>query len=83
MKQQWRLANGAAVKITVNRDGWLRVSREELLAAGLDAGADVRRLQLFADGVEQAMTIAPDGAIEFYGRALNTNATDSRAKWFL
>ncbi len=81
LKQQWRLANGAAVKITVNRDGWLRVSREELLAAGLDAGADVRRLQLFADGVEQAMTIAPDGAIEFYGRALDTNATDSRVYW--
>jgi hypothetical protein len=81
LKQQWRLANGFAVKLAVNRDGWLRVSREELLAAGLDAGADTRRLQLFADGAEQAMVVAPDGSIEFYGRALDTPATDSRVYW--
>ncbi|MBV9211072.1 MAG: hypothetical protein JOZ52_10605, partial [Acidobacteria bacterium] len=55
--------------------------REELLAAGLDGSADVRRLQLFADGVEQAMLVAQDGSIEFYGRALDTTSTDTRVYW--
>ncbi|MBV9959980.1 MAG: hypothetical protein JO360_16250 [Acidobacteria bacterium] len=81
--KQWALAAQAAVKITVNRDGWLRVSRDELLAAGLDAGAELRRLQLFADGVEQALRVAPDGSIEFYGQALDTPATDGRVYWLV
>lgn len=82
-QKQWGLASQAAVKIAVNRDGWLRVSREELLAAGLDAGADLRRLQLYADGDEQAMRVAADGSIEFYGRALDTAATESRVYWLV
>lgn len=81
LSQQWALASMPAVKIAVNRDGWVRVSREELLAAGLDGSADTRRLQLFADGVEQSIVVAPDGSIEFYGRALNTTSTDTRVYW--
>lgn len=81
--QQWALASQPAVKIFVNRDGWMRVTRDELVAAGLDASADPRRLQLFADGVEQPMTVTPDGSIEFYGKALNTPQTDTRVYWIV
>lgn len=81
LNQQWDVASQNAVKILVNKDGWMRVTRDELLAAGLDASADPRRLQLFADGVEQAMTVTPDGAIEFYGKALDTPSTDGRVYW--
>jgi Peptidase family C25. len=83
LDQQWTIAGMPAVKLTVNRDGWQRVSREELLAAGLDAGAELSRLQLFADGIEQAIAIMPDGALEFYGQALDTPATESRVYWLI
>ncbi|HEY0546889.1 MAG TPA: C25 family cysteine peptidase [Pyrinomonadaceae bacterium] len=81
LNQQWMLASMPAVKIAVRRDGWVRVSREELLAAGLDGAADTRRLQLFADGIEQAIVVASDGSVEFYGRALDTTSTDTRVYW--
>lgn len=80
-EQQWTLAGRTAVKITVNRDGWQKVGRDELLAAGLDAGAETSRLQLYQDGIEQAITITSDGSLEFYGQALDTPSTDSRVYW--
>ena len=75
------LSSQNAVKIFVNRDGWTRVTRDELLNAGLDATADPGRLQLFADGVEQAMIVKPDGSLEFYGKALDTPFSNSRVYW--
>ncbi len=83
LEQQWTLAGGRAVKMMVNRDGWHRVSRAELLAAGLDAGADLSRLQLYADGSEQAISITADGSLEFYGQALNTPSTNTRVYWLV
>lgn len=81
LNQQLSVASQNAVKILVNKDGWMRVTRDELANAGLDAGVDPRRLQLFADGVEQPMVVRPDGSIEFYGKALDTPSTDGRIYW--
>ena len=83
LEQQWTVASQNAVKMIVNKDGWMRVTRDELVAAGLDANADPRRLQLFADGIEQAMSVTSDGSIEFYGRALNTPMTDGHVYWLV
>lgn len=83
LDQQWTLAGRSGVKLTVNRDGWHRVTRAELLAAGLDAGAEPGRLQLYADGVEQSINITTDGALEFYGQALDTPSTTGRVYWLI
>ncbi len=83
LSRQQSLAAQPAVKIFVNKDGWTRVSHEELIAAGLDPNADLRRLQLFADGTEEAMAVNADGSIEFYGRALDTPATDNHVYWLV
>jgi hypothetical protein len=83
LEQQWTLAGQNAVKISVRQDGWQLVSHDELIAAGLDPAADLDRLQLFSDGVEQAISVLPKGAIEFYGQGLNTTSTDTRVYWLV
>ena len=89
--QQLVLAAAGAVKIQVRGTGWFRVGQPALVAAGLSAGADPGALQLFADGVEQALTVIGNGdnrftadeAIEFYGVGRDTAWTDVRTYWLL
>ena len=89
LETQWAVAQQSTVKIGVRRTGWVRVTQAELVAAGLDATVDPRRLQLFADGVEQAVTVTgeadgqfdPTDAIGFYGRGVDTTYTDIRVYW--
>ncbi len=83
LDQQWALAAQSAVKLFVKRDGWQRVSRAELLAAGLNQAADLAKLQLFVGGIEQTMTVNADGSIEFYGQSLDTLSTDTRVYWLV
>lgn len=83
LDQQWEIASGPAVKLGVNRDGWQRVSRSELLAAGLSPSASLSNLKLYLDGIEQAMTVNGDGSIEFYGKSLLTQSTDTRMYWLV
>src|SRR3984893_16090725 len=52
----------SAVKISVRSEGWYRVTRPALVAAGLAADADSRLLQLYAEGIEQPMLISGRGA---------------------
>jgi hypothetical protein len=74
------LAASNAIKIGVAADGLYRVTRTELVAAGLSSIADLQSLHLFADGME--VPIAVDGdAILFYGRALDTASTATRIYW--
>lgn len=90
-QRQWTLAASSAVKIAVDRPGIYRVTGAELIGAGLDAAVDPRNLQLFVDGVEQAMNVtgSDDGrldasdAIEFYGTGTDTYWTDSRVYWLV
>ena len=90
-EMQWTLAGRAAVKISVNRPGWYRITQPELVAAGLAPRAKARTLRLFVDGVEQAMMVAgeadglfgPTDAIEFYGTGVDTPYTDTRTYWLV
>lgn len=80
---QFTIAAESAVKIHVPSSGWYRVTRADLLAAGLDAGAGLRDLQLFADGREVPITVEPDGAIRFYGVPLDSAWSAARVYWLV
>lgn len=82
------LASRPAVKLSVNQEGWYRVSQQELAAAGLDSKTDPRNLQLFADGIEQPILVKgeEDGrldGVEFYAVGLDTPSTDRRTYWLV
>ena len=88
---QLALAGAGAVKIAVRGAGWVRVGQPALVAAGLDPSVDPGRLQLYADGVEQAIVVTGDGnnvfaadeAIEFWGAGRDTAWTDARTYWLV
>ena len=80
-EQQWDLASQPAVKLMVTEEGWYRVAKSDLAAAGFDAG-DTKKLALFAEGIEQPIVITDD-AIEFYGIGIDTPATGARAYWLV
>jgi hypothetical protein len=90
--KQKALASMSALKLSVREDGWYRATQAALVAAGLNANADMRYLQLYADGIEIPIVInsnKPTGAlkagdsIEFYGVALDTLTADSREYWLV
>jgi hypothetical protein len=83
LEQQFGLAGQAAVKLSVNQDGWYRVTGAELVAAGLDANADSTRLQLYLNGEELPIKVGADGTVEFYGRRLDAPATDRNVYWLI
>jgi hypothetical protein len=80
-----------AVKMSVQREGWYRITQPEVLAAGLDPQADARNLQLFVDGQEQPISIVGDAngqisrasAVEFYGVGLDSASTDKHVYWLV
>jgi hypothetical protein len=90
-KTQWELAAQPAVKISIQAEGWYRVTQPELVAAGLNPNVNPRRLRLFVDGQEQAIIIngQKDGrfdsgdSIEFYATGLDTISTDTRVYWLV
>src|SRR4030042_6028436 len=51
------LAGQPAVKILVKEEGWYRVTKHELVAAGLSPGVNPRFLQLYTDGREQPIRL--------------------------
>lgn len=77
------------VKMLVRQEGWYRIGRDELVAAGLVPRVDPRYLQLFVDGAELPMIVRGGGdgsfdsgdAVEFAGIGLDSPVTDARAYW--
>lgn len=73
----------AGVKIGVKKEGFYRVTSDELAAGGFDIGTDPNSWQLYLEGVEQAIIVGPGGSyIEFLGNGTDTPETDVR-KYFL
>jgi len=81
-QQQFARAAGKAVKILVNQDGWYRVSFADLRKAGFAVPKKTATLQLWANGVQVPMEI-PRGAIEFYGRGIDNDETDTVPYWLV
>lgn len=90
-KLQTDLAGQPAVKLGVNREGWYRITQQELAAAGLSSNADARNLQLYVDGRQVPMIVNgeqdgkldPSDSIEFYGVGLNSAATSTHVYWLV
>jgi hypothetical protein len=84
-------ASQAAVKLSVKQEGFYRVTQAQLAAAGLDANADPRNLQMFVDGTQVPIRVngEADGrldasdSVEFYGLALDTPSTNTRVYWLV
>jgi uncharacterized repeat protein (TIGR01451 family) len=90
---QFQLASNSAVKIYVQHEGWYRVTQPQLVAAGMSASTDPNLLRLFAEGIEQPISIVgagpgpggfgPQAAVEFYGTGIDTFYSDKRVFWLV
>jgi uncharacterized repeat protein (TIGR01451 family) len=91
VEKQFELAARSAVKISVEHEGWHRVSQPELVQAGLNPSVDPIVLHLYADGLEVPIQISgaspgPGGfgsgaAISFYGTGMNSMFSGKRVYW--
>jgi hypothetical protein len=88
---QWNIADGPAVKLFIQEEGWYQVGQPDLVAAGLSPSINPKHLQLYADGKQQAIGVrgqkdeqfGPKDAIEFYGAGLDTPSTDTKVYWLV
>jgi uncharacterized repeat protein (TIGR01451 family)/fimbrial isopeptide formation D2 family protein len=83
LNQQWTIAGSSAAKLVVTQEGWYRVRKSDLIAAGFDPGNASSRVSLFTDGVEVPISIpgptfGTNDAIEFYGYGLDTPSAGGR-----
>jgi hypothetical protein len=89
--RQALLSAQPAVKLSVDEEGWYRVTQPELVAAGLDPAADPRFLHLYVDGIEVPIHVTGQGdgqfggndAVEFYGISLDESWTATRVYWLV
>lgn len=88
-KTQLDLASAAALKIYVPAEGWYRISKADMIAAGFDPGSNASKLGLYCAGIEQPIVIDTGGDrsfdpadfIEFYALGLDTVSTGARTYW--
>lgn len=91
LARQQSVAATDGAKIRVREEGWTRVTRREITAAGFDAGTESRTLQLYTDGIEQPILVDDGGdnrfddgdAIEFYGHGLDTSYAGERVYFLI
>lgn len=70
--QRW-VAAQPGVKIGITKEGFYRVLRADLQAAGFDVNSRNTLWQLYVNGIQQAINVEDSGAyIEFYGRGIET-----------
>jgi uncharacterized repeat protein (TIGR01451 family) len=89
--QLFNAADHAAVKISVDQEGWYHIPFSQLFSAGLSPTTDVRCLHLYAEGVEQPILLvghtagfpSPSDAIEFYGTGIDTPFSANRVYWLV
>jgi hypothetical protein len=85
LEDQWAIAAQSGLKIGIKKDGWYRVTKTQMAAAGFNPTVDIQNLRLFVDAQEVAINTSqhsgpfgPSDYIEFYGRGLDTPTTDTR-----
>ncbi len=78
VSQRW-VASQPGVRIGIKREGFYRVSRAELQAAGFDVNSSIALWQLYDNGVQQSIIVGDGGAyVEFYGRGIDTPEADTQ-----
>ncbi len=89
--QQYTLAAGPAVRLEAKAEGWYRITQPQLVAAGISAKTDPRKLQLYVNGMQQPILVAgeeggkfdPTDAVLFYGRGIDTVWSDTQSYWLV
>jgi hypothetical protein len=84
--QQGALAGLPAVKISVRSEGWYQVTKQALVAAGLNPQQDPRFLQLFLNGAEVPISVTGTSSsytVGFYGTGVDTQSTDLAVYWLI
>ncbi|MBP9662985.1 MAG: hypothetical protein KBD94_00070 [Pyrinomonadaceae bacterium] len=80
---RWVVSQPGA-KIAVKFEGFYRVTRAQLEAAGFNVNAPSANWRLFMEGNEQAINVgAGDQYIEFYGTGRDTRESDTRVYYLL
>lgn len=87
--QQFNLATEKAVKFAIANEGWYRVTKSEITAAGFDPGVDPGRLALYTGGIEQPLFVNDGGdgrfdandTVEFYAIGNDTPSSGTRTYW--
>jgi uncharacterized repeat protein (TIGR01451 family) len=88
-KKQLDLAADAGLRIYVSQEGWYRITRAAMTAAGYDPGSDPKAISVYMLGEEIDTNIDDGGdgkfdandAIEFYGYPVDTVSTGARTYW--
>ncbi|HLA09941.1 MAG TPA: C25 family cysteine peptidase [Pyrinomonadaceae bacterium] len=87
---QWPIAGQAALKIGIKREGWFRVTHEQMLASGFNPAVSARNLRLLVDGSEVPIhtsrangTFGTGDYFEFFGRGLDTATSDTRTYYLI
>jgi hypothetical protein len=90
IQEQWAIAAQTSLKIGIKKDGWYRVTQQQMVAAGFNPTVDIRNLRLFVDANEVAIgtnqligSFSSGDYIEFYGRGLDTPTTDTRVYYLI
>lgn len=82
-KQKW-VAAQPGVKIAIKQEGFYRVTRAELEAAGFNVNSNSDQWQLYLDGEEQAIIVQETGQyIEFYGANFSGTRESDKQIYFL
>ncbi|HLE63021.1 MAG TPA: C25 family cysteine peptidase [Pyrinomonadaceae bacterium] len=90
VEDQWAIVSQPGLKISVKKDGWYRVTQQQMVAAGFSPAVDIENLRLFNNARELAIytnrTRGPfvsGDYIEFYGQGLDTPSTDTNIYYLL
>lgn len=82
--KQRLIAGQPGVKIGIKKEGVFQVTKAQLQAAGFDVNSSPALWQLYRNGVEQSMTVAPNGDyIEFYGTGIDTLESDTQIYYLI
>jgi hypothetical protein len=86
--RDWFTPGRSYYRVPVADDGWYRVTRSDLLAAGAPAGSpDTATMALFFHGMAVPFCVRGDSSIEFYGERKRGDSTyldfytDTSAYW--
>ncbi|MGA9773946.1 MAG: C25 family cysteine peptidase [Blastocatellia bacterium] len=85
------LAQQSAIKLSVRREAWYRVTQPELVLAGFNPNIDPQLLQMFVDGRQLPIKVTAGkgnqfdstASVEFYGLGMDSAVTDARVYWLV